>query len=537
MKTSARLLAMLLGFCLLLGGMFAAGCGDDDDDDSSPDDDDDNDDASPGDDDDDDDDDDNDTSPADDDDDDSSPGDDDDNDDATPDDWVAPWPQSNVEPRDYDETPAAGLLRLKVQDYDAWHRAHHQPYYHGSADVRFSDDSYTTPIAYGGWGDSCIWTGTYLGSQAMRYWVTGDAVAKENAINAAHALDGFLHVTGRTGFIARYWAPQDSLMYQGDDWCDAPEQDRCHHWEDGDFAGDFWWGETSRDQYTGWFFGMALAYDLIDDEPLREMIRADVTEVLNALLDQHWWIIDEAGEPTDAAPNVLPAMQLSWATIGYHLTGEERFKAEIAKHLKDSYRVTLRLSSIAFMNRYAQYYGNNLGHTNWYHILRLGRVYYSAADYQFMKRLFEQQVHTFTRLSHNPWFNGIFMSQGAYTPSKADDPYDAQLVEDLSDFPEAPNVSYALPERTDYELDPISVFLDDLQTQFPWLEDLFGSVDPQAKDAFPVPEQCSAGFMFQKNPFKFEACGVDDPTEVNPGVDYLVAYWLAAYSKFLTKDQ
>jgi hypothetical protein len=76
-----------------------------------------------------------------------------------------------------------------------------------------------------------------------------------------------------------------------------------------------------------------------------------------------------------------------------------------------------------------------------------------------------------------------------------------------------------------------------LEQQFPWLADLIGGIDPQALDAFPIPEQCSAGFAFQKNPFQFTECGVDDPTDVNPGVDYLIAYWLGSYGKFITKDQ
>jgi hypothetical protein len=517
---------VFLGFVSV--GVFA-GCDDDDDDNDTADDDDNDDDNNDDNNDDNDNDNDNDDTADDDDD------DDDDDNDTTPDDWVAPWPQSNILPRDYDESPAAGDLRAKAEAFDLWHLENHQPYYGGSADVRFEDETHQVVIAYGGWGDSCIWSGTYLASQAMRYWVTNDEQARENVLRMVGTLDGFLHVTGRPGFIARYWAPQESLMYQGDDWCDDPNQDRCHHWEDGEFAGDFWWGETSRDQYTGWFFGMALAYDLVDDATMRETIRDDVAEVLDELIANHWWILDEAGEPTDAAPNIMLPFRLSWLTTGYHVTGEERFKVELQKYLLNEKRTALRLSSIAFLNRYAQYYGNNLAHTNWFHILRLGAVYYSADDYAFMRDLFEQQVHTFTRLSHNPWFNGVFMTQGAYEPQR-DDPYFDQLVLDLADFPDAPNVAYYLPERTGFEMDQLSVFLNDLQEQFPWLEELVGEINPQAKDAFPVPEQCSSGFMFQKNPFRFEECGVDDPAVVEPGVDFLIAYWLSSYGKFLTKE-
>ncbi len=458
-------------------------------------------------------------------------------DDTAADVYMAPWPQQNVHSGEYDETLTAGALRTKAEGYDAFHLAHHQPYYGGTVDANFTDDTYTVPESYGGWGDSCIWTGTYLGSQALRYWVTGDAQAKQNSINMVNTLDGYLHVTGRPGFIARYWAPQDSISYGGDEWCDDPNQDRCHHWEDGEFAGDWWWGETSRDQYTGWFFGNTMAYDLVDDETMRQKIRDNVTEVLDELIANNWWIIDEAGEPTDAAPNIMPMFRLAWSLMGYHITGEERFKEQVQVWLRDSKRTAFKLSNLAFMNRYAQYYGNNLSHTNWFNILRLGKVYFSAEDYAFFLDVFETQVHTFTRLSHNAWFNGVFMNFGDYQPSNnVKDDYLDQLLTDLSDFRAAPNYSYYLPARTGYTVDPFSELMYNLQQQFPWLEELMGSVSVQALDAFPILEQCSTGFLFQRNPFQIEECGYDDVTDVNPGVDYLVAYWLAAYGEFVTKD-
>jgi hypothetical protein len=72
--------------------------------------------------------------------------------------------------------------------------------------------------------------------------------------------------------------------------------------------------------------------------------------------------------------------------------------------------------------------------------------------------------------------------------------------------------------------------------QYPWLAELMGDVDYQALDAFPVLEQCTTDFLWQRSPFVITACGLDNPAHVNPGVDYLVAYWLAEYHKFISKD-
>ncbi|MCZ7587169.1 MAG: hypothetical protein M5R36_29615 [Deltaproteobacteria bacterium] len=463
-------------------------------------------------------------------------GDDDTGDDDTeplPDDYVAPWPQTNIESHPYDETPAAGPLRGKAREYDQWHRDNAQPDYGGNVHAYFTDATYQTILNYHGFGDSCEWTGTYAGAQAMRYHATGDPVAKDNVIRMIDALIGYLYVTDTPGFIARYWAPQTSLIYGGDAWCDA--RDRCHHVESGEYNGDFWYGETSRDMYTGWFFGMAMAYDLVDDDAMRAKIRTAVSDVLDALIDHQWWIIDEGGEPTDAAPQVLAPFQLAWTLIGYHITGNEDYADAMRRWLRDESHWMMRLQCISIMNRYAQYFGNNLSHVNWFNILRLGKVYFSPEDNAFFQEVFDTQVHGFTRLSHNPWFTGIYMSTDLYTPAK-DDAFLDQLTEDLTDFRDPPLYEYHLDARTGWTPDPLSVFLHDLQTQYPWLIDIMGTWDVQARDPFPVDEQCPAGFMFQWNPFQVEACGTEDLTKVHSGHDYLAAYWMASYLGYVTKD-
>ncbi len=527
MKTLVRLLVLLLAFVLV------ASCGGDDDDN-------DNDDAVDTDDDTSDDDmSDDDTSDDDtgDDDtlDDDTTDDDTADDDVVADDYLAPWPQQNIEPQTYNETVDPGPLRQKAVAYDQWHLDNHQPYHGGTVGTRYTDAARTTVSHYFDWNDSCEWTGLYLGSQAMRYHVTGDAQAKINAIRVVEYLSGNLHITDTDGFISRYWAEQDSLIYDGDEWCDGEE--RCHRIEDGEYAGNWWWGETSRDMYNGWFFGMSLAYDLVDDEDMRDIIRADVLHVLTVLMSQHWYILNEIGVPTDSAPNVMAPFRFAWLTIGYHITGDAAVKAELQKWLKNANRTTLRLSSISFMNRYTQYFGSCLAHEYWYNLLRLGRAYFSEDDVAFIISLFETQTHTYTRLSHNPWFNGVYMGQGGYEPAK-DDPYQEQLEEDLTTFRDAPNDRYYLPARdpSTYTLDPLSVFLHDLMEQFPFLQEIMGNVDYQALEAFPVDQQCTTDFLFQRNPFEIEECGGDDPTVVNPGVDYLLPYWLASYHKFVTKD-
>ena len=455
------------------------------------------------------------------------------------DDYVAPWPQDTVEPGGYDETPAPGALRAKADEHDAWYRQWHQPYYHGRASVRFTDTTYTDVAGYGGWGDSTFFSGIYLGSQAMRYHVTGDPVAKDNAIRLVNALSGHLHVTEYPGYIARYRAPQTAIMYQGDAWCE--EQERCFHKESGPFAGDFWWGSTSRDQYIGWMFGMTMAYDLVDDEPMRDIIRADMLEVVTELMDNNWIIIAQDGNPTGTAPAVLPMTQLSFATQAYHVTGDARILSALKRMLLNAGRIVHEVSApFNLFNRYDQYFGNNLAHLQMFQLLRLGRFYFGEDDYDWLVAYFNSAVHTFTRLSHNAWFNAVFMSQGGWEPEPTADPYREQFVGDLSDFPAPPNFRTFQPARdpSTYVLDPMSEDLVALAEALPWLEELLGfTFELQALDAFPVPLQCPDHFLWERNPFRIDACSWDDPLDVAPGADYLIAYWTGAYYRIIDKAE
>lgn len=411
----------------------------------------------------------------------------------------------------------AGELADKAVGYDAWTPAWHRLGYGAIAETYFVDETLSEVDRFGGRGDSTIWTGTYLASQAFRFMTTGDPEAYDAILSTVDTLHHHLQVTGRCGFIARYRGPDVYPFNAG-----CANDEHCYAGE-GEYAGDIFLTNTSRDQYTGWFFGMAMAFDAVDDEEVKALIADDVAEVVDALLAQRWWIIDVDGAPTTAGPNVLATMQATWSLVAAHVTGEHRFLDEYDRLAEPSMEPQHRLSGISFMNKYAQHYGNNLGHTNAFTLMKLSRDNGLAADYDFWRSLFLGQTHRWTHMIHNAYFELVHWS----VLDAPDEAMRASIIDDLTRFRDAPNVHYAVfpPEGP---LDPFSVWMERLQDRFPWIAEIIGNVNPQALDPYPVDEQCSTDFLWQRNMWSI-SCGGENLRHVDPGVDYLIAYWMARY--------
>ncbi len=414
----------------------------------------------------------------------------------------------------------AGPLLVKARGYDSWHEAHHQPLYGATVEVLFTDDSLTDVLQYDGRGDSTIWTGTYLASQAFRYAVTAEDQAKANILKIADTLHNHLKVTGRPGFIARYRAPADG---PGVTPCDPGDED-CHVVTDGPFAGDLWTGDTSRDQYTGWFMGLALAYDFLDDETMRLTIRDDVTEVIDAVARQGYLIVDVDGMKTGAGPEALPPFALTWHLIAYHVAGRQQ-DLDAATRIASN-RTLYEIATISFNNRYVQYYGNNLSHENYLNAERLSRDFDDI--HALVQSNFRDQIHKSVHLSHNAFFELIHRAVLA----DGDPEVDASILEDLAAFDDPPRRGYAVtPPKAAF--DPWSVTLVALEQAIPALSDIIGTAHLQAESAYPVPEQCSTDFLWQRNPFVLQ-CDPEPSSKTNPGVDYLIAYWMARYQGLIS---
>jgi len=409
----------------------------------------------------------------------------------------------------------ADELEDRAADFEQWFNDYHVSPYGGTGYVYFTEPG-SFEIERYSFSDSTIWTGAYLAAEAFRYAVTGDAEAKANAIRTVEALDAHLQVTQVPGFIARFAGPDEPPWNNGYTGHDRYVQGT------GEWEGSFWINNTSRDQYTGWFFGMAIAYDLIDDEDTREIIRQDVREVIDELEADRYWIIGENGRPTDAGPQVGALMRCDWHLIAAHVLDEpEYWEAYLDRYAWD--QNWFQLSAFSVYNKYDEYYGFNLSHMTFFNLFRLERNAERRAMYL---DVFHDKIRWLVEFTHNVFFDEIYLANceragecREYNDSLTD------LQTQILDFQDPPvrEVPLEIPE---WPLDPFSVFMSDLI-------DLLGireliDIEYQTLDPRPVKWRCPRSFMWQKTPYNID-CPGGDGTEVYPGIDYLLAYWMGRY--------
>lgn len=171
--------------------------------------------------------------------------------------------------------------------------------------------------------DNAYMTGIYLGSQAMRWHVTGHPAAKAAGSAAIEGLDLLCNVSGHDGLLARAAVRADSVWYDDGDW--QPSGDGTYLWR----------ADVSSDQVDGVLFGFALAYDLLATPAEQAVIAQNAAALVDHILDNDLRIVDYDGEPTTWGKyypeyvqnfeNMNALLMLQHLKVAHHVTGEARF--------------------------------------------------------------------------------------------------------------------------------------------------------------------------------------------------------------------
>src|SRR3989475_6539724 len=223
-----------------------------------------------------------------------------------------------------------------------------------------ASQGYSQIVGYARAGDSAIWTGHYLAAEAFRYQVTRSPDALANARLALRGIHSLLEITG-TDVLARCLVPTSSP------YAAAIQQEEAGNGIYYNTLGDqpyFWIGKTSRDQYSGVVFGLSVAYDMIDDPGVRDLVRQDLTRILNYLLDHNWNVVMPDGKISTTF-TFRPDQQLSFLQAGRRVN-PERFALTYAIYRSvDAALVGLPVFFDS-LDEHAHYFKFNLDYINLY---------------------------------------------------------------------------------------------------------------------------------------------------------------------------
>ncbi len=141
-----------------------------------------------------------------------------------------------------------------------------------------------------------LWSGMYLGSQALRYAVTHETEALENARRVVDGLHELTLVTGKSGLYGRS-LNDPSVSYTHS--FDPAEHSGWSHSPAAGYEGFTFRNDVSKDGYAGLIFGYALALEHFDDETLLSDVRQRLREIADHIVSNGLQIIDISGFVTE----------------------------------------------------------------------------------------------------------------------------------------------------------------------------------------------------------------------------------------------
>jgi hypothetical protein len=461
-----------------------------------------------------------------------------------------------------------GGLHDRARGYQAWLRAHHLPA--GQvATTFFSDAALGELQRWDDVGDSAMWTGTYLASEAMRLIVTGSPDARRNTIALVRTLHTLFEVTGSPGYLARFAVREDDdprivNLVDLTSWASHRSTVASVPYR--------WRGHTSRDQYQGVVLGLSLAYAAVMDEEVRNLIRGDLVTLARELMKERkltvrlrlklgsWrpvvkmklklqYVVMNAAEPLEAYIDVgdldasrftglqefmptivgVPAFKRAGSAIMLvsifqsalrateGAVGWEAAHQEISSFYQAHVDGWLGVAddwSYAYANDrdcYKSYFGLNIAFEPAYNVVWMGQD--PARRARFVGDVLLRRLWPVVDDHHNVFFS--------YITASSQDPFAApwrQVVEhaseQLSRFPPAPRLDLPNDVSPIYPGNP--------------------SCPGQSRTPIEVQHRNPADFLWQRSPFGLSTPGTEG--KVFPGVDYLAAYWLGRFQGFLEDD-
>jgi hypothetical protein len=357
------------------------------------------------------------------------------------------------------------------------------------------DPIYASPtsdqiVAYTRGGDAALWTGHYLAAEAFRYKVTGSADALANVQAALNGIRSLRLVT-RTNVLARTLVPTD-WQYASS----ITTQEAANGIFNGSIDGTsyYWVGNTSRDEYCGVFFGLGVAYDMVDDPTVKAFIQTEVTSLLSFLLKTAWTVIMPNFSISTSFLS-RPDEQLSILQVASHIN-PSRFNSTYQSYRAKFGSLLAIPIGIDCADVNSSYFKFNLDEICFYNLVRL------ETTPKYVKRYLKAYaILQATLESHqNAHFNMIDRGLEGPDPTR-----DEQTGTFLDQWLQRPS------------RDP---FVN-------WTGTFPSCGAGTACSPIPIPDRVPTDFLWQRSPFQLSGGGAG--TIETAGIDYILPYWMARY--------
>ena len=361
-------------------------------------------------------------------------------------------------------------------------QAKHFPW-NGIIDPVYASATSNQIVGYTRCGDSALWTGHYLAAEAFRYKVTGAADAFTNVQKAIAGIKALVDVTGNN-LLARCLVPLNSQYAAG---IQSEESSNGIYMN----SPWFWVGNTSRDEYAGVVFGLAVAYDMVNDASTQSSISALITRVIEYPRG-HDWNLPEPDGSNNLDFIVRPDYINTFLEIGRHINPTAFNGNTFEENVLLAVPIQTPIQVDTLSND--SYFKFNLDYINFYNLVRLDPNTGNTAS-----RSAYTILRNYTASHQNAFFDIIDQALSGANAAR-----DAETLTLLNQW-------LLRPQR-----DPTVN-----------LSQTVAVCGVEACQPIPVPLRVPTDFLWQRDPFQLTGGG--QGTIETAGIDYILPYWMARF--------
>lgn len=362
--------------------------------------------------------------------------------------------------------------------------------------------------SYEGLELSATQTGYLLGAEALRFAVTRDAGSTAGISNLLSGVERLLSSGPRPGFLPAFVGsaadPAFRAVYSTHGGADPDRPGFGRLAREGMSTNGVpvvWLGGADRDAYASINMGLGLVHKLVREPVIRDRVSRSVGLMLERLREDGWRIEDGLGRTNFLTPLLKTALLCTGANTEprIYLAPFRSMAAELVELPSPS------------MTRYGWYAGNVSVFANLFLLARLDPE--SSRVEVYRKRL--TQLWDEAEPDLNPLLAVLYMDAFERHPSNLGAVTILQGI--LAEFPDPPRVTLAASATND---PPVKLLANGRE----WAR------HAQLLDHRPV-----APFQWSESPYQLRQTeGLVPPAVEHPGVDYLLAYWLAKDAGLLT---